>query len=109
MKGVRHMLKNDMRKCMIQGKTFEEFLEKYGPDYEKDFPMEIMRRCWKNTKDLIPEEAWLKYLKNSAAAQVRYLTMVCEALKEQGVNLREIRAGYMLNDLLKKQIYYLLT
>jgi hypothetical protein len=47
----------------------------------------------------------MKYLKNSAAAQVRYLTMVCEALNEQGVNLRDIRAGYMLNDLLKKQIY----
>ena len=99
------MLKNDMRKCMLQGKTYEEFLEEYGPKYEKDFTMEIMRRCWKNTKDLIPEEAWMKYLKNSAAAQVRYLTMVCEALNEQGVNLRDIRAGYMLNDLLKKQIY----
>ena len=64
-----------------------------------------MKRCWKNTQKLLPQEAWMKYLKNSAAAQVRYLTMVCEALNEQGVYLREIRAGYMLNDLLRKQIY----
>ena len=99
------MLKNDMRKCLLQDKSFEEFLEQYGESYEKDFDMETMRRCWKNTQKLLPEDAWMKYLKNSAAAQVRYLTMVTEALNEQGVNLREIRAGYMLNDLLKTQIY----
>lgn len=99
------MLKNDMRRCMLQGKSFEEFLEEYGSDYEKDFSIDIMKRCWKNTKDLIPQENWMKYLKNSAAAQVRYLTMVCDALKEQGVYLSETRAGYMLNDLMKKQIY----
>jgi len=99
------MLKNDMRNCMLLGKTFEEFLEEHGPKYEKDFNMDIMKKCWNNTKDLVPLENWMKYLKNSAAAQVRYLTMVTEALNEQGVNLREIRAGYMLNDLLKTQIY----
>lgn len=99
------MLKNDMRKCLLQDRSFEEFLEQYGADYDKDFDMETMRRCWKNTQKLLPEDAWMKYLKNSAAAQVRYLTMVTEALNEQGVNLREIRAGYMLNDLLKTQIY----
>ena len=99
------MLKNDMRNCQLHGKTFEEFLEAYGVVYEQDFDMETMKRCWKNTQKLLPQEAWMKYLKNSAAAQVRYLTMVCEALNEQGVYLREIRAGYMLNDLLRKQIY----
>lgn len=99
------MLKNDMRKCLLKEKTFEEFLEEYGEVYEKDFDMETMKRCWKNTQKLLPEDAWMRYLKNSAAAQVRYLAMVCEALKEQGVMLREIRAGYMLNDLIKKQIY----
>lgn len=99
------MLKNDMRKCLLKEESFEEFLEKYGSVYEGDFDMETMRRCWKNTQKLLPEDAWIRYLKNSAAAQVRYLTMVCEALNEQGVRLREIRAGYMLNDLMKKQIY----
>ena len=99
------MLKNDMRRAILQGKSYEEFLEEYGEKYEKDFTADIMVKCWKNTHKLVPQDEWMRYLKNSAAQQVKYLTMVTEALNEQGVNLREIRAGYMLNDLLKKQIY----
>lgn len=103
------MLKNDMRKYIIQGKSFEEFLEDYGDSYRDKygggFTDEVMRKCWKNTHKLVPQDAWLKYLKNSAATEVRYLTMCVEALNEQGIRLQEIRAGYMLSELMKKQIY----
>lgn len=99
------MLKNDMRNYIIQGKTYEEFLEDYEEKYSKDFTRETMEKCWKKTHKLVPQDAWLKYLKNSAATEVRYLTMCVEALNEQGVRLQEIRAGYMLSDLMKKQIY----
>ena len=99
------MLKNDMRKYILQGKSYEEFVEDFGEAYSTQFTPEIMEKCWRNTHKLKDRGEWLKYLKNSAAQQVKYLTMVTEALNEEGVGLREIRAGYMLNDLLRKQIY----
>ena len=99
------MLKNDMRKYMLEDKTFEQFIADYGEEYSQTFTMEIMEKCWKNTKKLLPRSEWLKYLKNGAAQQVKYLTMVTEAMNEEGVNLRETRAGYMLNELIRKQLY----
>ena len=99
------MLKNDMRKYIIAGRTFDEFIEDYGEEYKKDFSMDIMERCWKNTHKLVDPNEWRKYLKSNAASYVRYLTMIADAQNEEGIKLREIRAGYMLNDLLKKQLY----
>lgn len=99
------MLKNDMRKYIIAGKTFEEFVEDHGEKYKKDFSMDVMERCWKNTHKLVDPNEWHKYLKRNASSYVRYLTMIADSLDEEGIKLREIRAGYMLNDLLKKQLY----
>lgn len=99
------MLKNDMRKYIIAGKTYEEFYNDYHETYKSQFTDDIMQRCWKNTHKLVDRGEWLKYLKRSAAQQVGYLTMVADALQEEGVRLNDCKAGYMLNDILKKQIY----
>lgn len=99
------MLKADMRKYIIAGKTFEDFITDFGEEYKKTFTIDIMERCWNNTHKLVDTGEWHKYLKNQAAQDVKYLTIVAEALKEEGIRLSEIRAGYMLNDLLKSQIY----
>ncbi len=99
------MLKNDMRKYIIAGKTFDDFVADYGEEYKKEFSMDIMERCWKNTHKLVDPNEWHKYLKRNAASYVRYLTMIADSLEEEGIKLSEIRAGYMLNDLIKKQIY----
>lgn len=99
------MLKNDMRKYILQDKTFEEFLEDYGEKYKNEFSVEIMQRCWKNTHDLKDPVEWHKYLKNKAAAYVKYLTLINEAMEDEGIVLNETRAGYMLKDLIRRQIY----
>jgi len=99
------MLKNDMRKCIIQGKTYEEFMEEYGEAYSSDFTDDVMRRCWKNTHDLVDPVEWHKYLKRRAANYVTYLKMVVEAMQEEGIDFRSTRAGSYLNTLIKNQIY----
>lgn len=99
------MLKNDMRKYIIAERTFDEFIEDYGDEYKKEFSMDVMEKCWKNTHKLVDPNEWHKYLKGKASSYVRYLTMIADSLDEEGIKLREIRAGYMLNDLLRKQLY----
>lgn len=99
------MLKNDMRKYILQDKTFDEFLEDYGEMYKTEFSVEIMRRCWKNTHDLKDPVEWHKHLKNKAASYVRYLTLINEAMEDEGIVLSETRAGYMLKDLIRRQVY----
>lgn len=99
------MLKNDMRKMMLEGATFEEFCEKYGEQYIGGFTVKTMKACWKNTKKLLDPDEWHRYLKNSAYNYVRYLTMIEEAMEEEGIELGTTRAGYMLKDLIRKQVY----
>lgn len=99
------MLKNDMRKYIIEGKTFEEFIADYGERYHAEFSMDTMKRCWKNTHDLTDRTEWLKYLKRSAAKEVGYLTMVANALHEEGELLSTTRAGAMLKTIMKQEIY----
>ena len=97
------MLKNDMRKYIIEGKSYEDFKADMGEEYSQYFTEEIMERCWENTHKLVDEGEWLKYLKTKSAQYVKYLTMTTGALEEQGVLLRDTRAGGMLAGLMLKQ------
>lgn len=99
------MLKNDMRKCIIAGKTFDDFIEEYGPLYANEFSHEIMERCWNNTHKLVDEGEWARYLKNKAADYVKYLTLINEGMEDAGISLSETRAGAMLKTLIKRSIY----
>lgn len=99
------MLKNDMRKCIIAEKTFDEFLEVYGPSYEKEFSLDTMRRCWDNTQKLVDTGEWHRYLKNKAANYVHYLELIVEAMDDEGIEFRGTRAGYQLARLIREQIY----
>ena len=99
------MLKNDMRKCIMAGKTFDDFIDEYGSRYADEFTLDIMQRCWDNTHNLIDEGAWARYLKNKAAEYVKYLTLVNEGMEDAGIELSGTRAGAMLKILIKRTIY----
>lgn len=102
-KGGFTMLKNDMRNYMLAGNTFEEFVEDYGETYLKEFSLDTMERCWKNTYELMDRGEWLRYLKKRSADYVRYLTMTADAMLEEGVRLNQTRAGGMLAEMLSRQ------
>lgn len=103
------MLKQDMRKYIINGRTFEEFVEDLGEEYINDFTMEIMEKCWVNTHKLVPRDEWLRYLKKTAAQDVKYLGMLADALNEEGIVLNGTRAGGMLAELISKQREFALS
>lgn len=100
------MLKADMRDYIIAGDTFEDFVEDYGDAYLNEFPLEVMRRCWRNTHELVDQGEWLKYLKNRSACYARYLTMTADELLREGVRLNQTRAGGMLAEMLSRQRVY---
>lgn len=99
------MLKNDMRKYLIDGRSFEEFYEEMGDAYT-EFSDEILARCWENTKALIPRGEWLRYLKVKSMDYAKYLKMTTDALLEEGVPLNSIRAGGTVSAILRKQREY---
>lgn len=94
------MLKNDMRNCLIQEKTFDQFIEEFGDSYRSEFSMDTMQKCWVNTIRLIPDDEWAKYLKNKAARYVGYLRLIDESMKEASIDLLTTRAGGKLKEML---------
>lgn len=99
------MLKNDMRKYLIEGKSFEQFYEEKGDEYT-EFSDDTLARCWENTKELIPRDEWLKYLKVKSGNYAKYLETTADALLEEGIPLNSIKAGGIIAGIYAKQRDY---
>lgn len=98
------MLKQDIRRYIINGKTFDDFVADNGKELSKTYNAKTIRETWDRVeKYYIDEIEWIKYLKKKAAESVHNLEVMVNALNEEGIVLNGTRAGSMLAKLLAKQ------
>ena len=98
------MLKNDMRKYILGGKSFNEFMTDCGSSALSNYSYDVILKTWDKVQQYyISDVEWLKYLKNQASRSVKYLEDVVNALNEAGVPLNATRAGGELAAILRRQ------
>ena len=98
------MLKNDMRKYILGGKSFNEFMTDCGSAALSNYSYDVILKTWDKVQQYyISDVEWLKYLKNQASRSVKYLEDVVNALNEAGVPLNATKAGGELAAILRRQ------
>lgn len=98
------MLKNDMRKYILGGKSFNEFMTDCGSSALSNYSYDVILKTWDKVQQYyISDVEWLKYLKNQASRSVKYLEDVVNALNEAGVPLNATKAGGELAAILRRQ------
>ena len=98
------MLKNDMRKFILGGKSFNELMSDCGSSALSNYSYDVILKTWDKVQQYyISDVEWLKYLKNQASRSVKYLEDVVNALNEAGVPLNATKAGGELAAILRRQ------
>lgn len=83
------MLRKQMRKAMLEGKSFEDFVDEYNGFYSID----VLRDVWKNTEKVLDDKKWNDWLKHTSRNCARNMRLLVRTLQEEGIDVTKTGAG----------------